>query len=393
MQLLLKRAILFAAMFVGLVALSLGRTAPAAQAAWSCTPGWRVVKTLPSARFTSVSFVPGTSQAWAVGSYFDEQHNSHPLKLHFDGRRWRQVPSPEPPGQHQGLEAVFARSASDVWAVGSYGTQQDERTRTRIEHWDGSAWSIVPSPNPPLPYGYDSAVLRDVVALAPDDVWAVGDVWQEETTPGMSTLVQHWDGNEWTIVPSPSPGADVNVLNAVARVPGFQTLWSVGFHRDELVNHPLIERYRSGTWTQIAAPAVAGDAVLSDVAALAWDNVWAVGSSGFVDGSALILQRSGTRWGVVPSPPSPLAGTRVALSAVSAVSASDIWAVGHLDRTTEVRGPVLEHWDGSKWSIARSPFTEANGQLTDVTVRRSGWGWSVGHAGNGGGVILRHCPA
>jgi hypothetical protein len=132
------------------------------------------------------------------------------------------------------------------------------------------------------------------------------------------------------------------------------------------------------------------------VTALAWDNVWAVGRSASADGPALILHRSGTHWSLVPSPPSPVAGTSVGLLAVSAVSASDIWAVGRhgYGGSSATYRPLMQHWDGSKWSIVRSPIADAvAGGLADVTMRRSGWGWSVGRDGGGAGVILRQCPA
>ena len=50
------------------------------------------------------------------------------------------------------LEGVAALAADDAWAVGWYG--QGAPSRTLIEHWDGTAWSIVSSPNKgPFPTG------------------------------------------------------------------------------------------------------------------------------------------------------------------------------------------------------------------------------------------------
>jgi hypothetical protein len=163
---------------------------PAAEAAWSCTPGWRLVQSVPGASLSGVSFVPGTSQAWAVG---EDSHWSRPRTMRFDGRRWSEVPAPAPPGMGSWLSAVFARSASDVWAVGGYWDER-EIGRTLVMHWDGSAWSIMPSPNPPSMVSQDGARLVDVVALGPDDVWAVGSVVVADATPSESPLMMHWDG-------------------------------------------------------------------------------------------------------------------------------------------------------------------------------------------------------
>lgn len=62
------------------------------------------------------------------------------------------------------LHAVAAHSATDVWAVGyASGT-------TLIEHWNGTRWSLVSSPNPA---GYDRL---SGVAVVPGStqVWAEG---------------------------------------------------------------------------------------------------------------------------------------------------------------------------------------------------------------------------
>ena len=66
----------------------------------------------------------------------------------------------------------------------------------------GLIWSAVPSNS--------QGVLEDVAAISKDDVWAVGhtSVWplgfeEGELLPS-KTLIQHWDGERWSIVPSPN---------------------------------------------------------------------------------------------------------------------------------------------------------------------------------------------
>jgi hypothetical protein len=43
-----------------------------------------------------------------------------------------------------GLSAVDATSATDAWAVGGYSS--GSASGTLILHWDGTAWTQVPSP-------------------------------------------------------------------------------------------------------------------------------------------------------------------------------------------------------------------------------------------------------
>ena len=76
---------------------------------------------------------------------------------------WTVVSSPSG-GQLNGVASV---SAHDVWAVG-----QTLAPGTLAEHWGGTAWSVVPTPNP-VP-GSDR--LSAVAAVSTSDVWAVGIV-------------------------------------------------------------------------------------------------------------------------------------------------------------------------------------------------------------------------
>src|SRR5439155_23809415 len=82
---------------------------------------------------------------------------------------WQVLETPDLLGQDQ-LSGVSALSPEDVWAVGRMISPNGQKTRTLVEHWSGTAWSVVASPNP----GTGLNELSDVAALAPDDIWAVG---------------------------------------------------------------------------------------------------------------------------------------------------------------------------------------------------------------------------
>ena len=132
---------------------------------------------------------------WAVGSYDATgccRAGTGPVVVHWDGRSWHRVPSPNVPFSARGnlagieLTGVSAVSAKDVWAV-SIATDV-------TEHWDGTRWRIIASPhrNPKT-----IAALSAVAAIAPRDVWAVGGVLNE-------TVAAHWNGVRWGIAPTPN---------------------------------------------------------------------------------------------------------------------------------------------------------------------------------------------
>src|SRR5215212_10061127 len=58
---------------------------------------------------------------------------------------WRIVASPNPSSADNVVEGLAPVTANDVWAVGWYDSG-NYTPRTMTQHWDGTAWSIVPSP-------------------------------------------------------------------------------------------------------------------------------------------------------------------------------------------------------------------------------------------------------
>src|SRR5947199_9335655 len=124
------------------------------------------------------------------------------------GAAWQIIASPNGSGQVNELHSVSALAENDVWAVGvSYNT---ERTlgSTLIEHWNGSRWSVVPSPNPSSSVN----MINAVAAVSANDAWAVGTA----PTPTDTVLILHWNGTAWSVVPNPTNGIPLAKLAALA---------------------------------------------------------------------------------------------------------------------------------------------------------------------------------
>jgi hypothetical protein len=115
-----------------------------------------------------------------------------------------------------------------VWAVGSFSS--GDGVRTLAEHWDGHRWEVVPTPNVATGYG-TANTFGSVVALGPNDVWAAGMFQNEDTDIHQHrTLLAHWDGTSWSLVPSPSPGESA-ALSDIAFGPSGEA-WSVGIYSE-----------------------------------------------------------------------------------------------------------------------------------------------------------------
>jgi hypothetical protein len=273
-----------------------------------------------------------SNDVWAVG-YYTEPITGYTRNLieHWNGSAWSAVPISTFPQSEQ-LLAVAGRSANDVWAVGSYYDTSDlsnQHFSTEIAHWNGSSWSVVPSPNVTSAGEPATCWLTSVTAFASHDVWAVG-------YSALGTLAEHWDGAQWSIVPSPNTSAQQNQLFGVSGSAA-NDIWAVGSFYDQTggpSGGPLIEHWDGMNWSiasAIAGPVTTHDQLLG-VAAPRAGEAWAVGeltNNPAVGSSLPLLQRwNGLVWAAQFTPPLGASGWQV-LSAVGAAADGTVIAVGY----------------------------------------------------------------
>jgi hypothetical protein len=298
---------------------------------------------------------------WAVG-YFVTLHK--PLAEHWDGQTWRTT-TPQARGQSSTFASVAAITPTDAWAVGGYGT--GSVSGTLIEHWDGLRWSLVQSPS----VGTISNVLYGVAANSSSDVWAVG--LYDDSNGVSQTLVEHWDGLSWSIVPSPG-GEDGGTLRGVVAISS-SDVWAVG---ESNGGQSLIEHWDGTGWGLVPSPSPQLLNVLQSVSAVSSTDVWTAGWQSLSGQSSLVEHWDGTQWSVVPGP--DIAGSTETLQGVWAISADDIWAVGMLGAGPPyVASALIEHWDGASWTIVPSPsFGTIGTQLNGVWAASGTDAYAVG---------------
>lgn len=333
--------------------------ARSADAALTCGPSWQGVP-LPSGLKYPQALAPiAADDIWVVG-------NSAPAisadiaTAHWDGSNWTLLPTPQPgtgPNELNGADGV---ASDDVWAVGAYAATSAGRYKTLVEHWDGSRWHVVASPNA----GTDAAknTLTSVNALSRTSAWAVGS-YRIPASPGTDsvrkTLIERWDGTSWSVVSSPNPAPLGNSLLGVAAA-GPNDVWAVGWKLGDRGLQSLILHYDGTAWTEEAAgPTVGTEAnVLTDVSAVGANDIWAAGY--YDDGAqrkTLTLHYDGSGWSSVPS---VSGGDGVSiLHGISASSPTDAWAVGFEYRASLGRYVTsTQHWDGSTWSAVPSAISD-----------------------------------
>lgn len=137
------------------------------------------------------------------------------------------------------------------------------------------------------------------------------------------------------------------------------------------------QAYAAGSWSIVKSANVGTTDQLSAIAAVSAGNVWAVGkasgSSGF---SSIIEHWNGASWSLVAHPAASL------FTGVAATSADDVWAVGTTFNAVSGAGaPAIEHFNGAAWSSVSAPAASGNDELNAVAALSPTDAWAVGTSG------------
>jgi hypothetical protein len=313
---------------------------------------------------------PSASSCYAVGSYQTGSARKT-LVERWNGTIWSMVTSPNPSGSvDSALTGVSCPSTTSCFAVGS--SSIGATTKTLIEHWDGTTWSIVASPNPS---GGAGPFLNGVSCASTTSCDAVGFSGFFE-----KTLVERWDGTSWSIVASPNPSGAEFVLLAGVSCASATSCSDVGAYLGGSGIHTLVERWDGTSWSVVASPDPSGDTspFLNGVSCPSTTSCYAVGEYSATSSTKTLVEHwNGTSWSIVASPNPP--GASGVLDAVSCASATSCDAVGSYS-TGSNTGPLAEHWNGTSWSIVASPKPggATDGVLNGVSCPNSTTCYAVG---------------
>lgn len=329
------------------------------------------------------AFSPGPDDVWAVGHRFVTVGGAFEFRTyaqHWDGTAWTWVPTPDREGAPATnfLFGVGGAAPADVWAVG-YSRNPGQPSVTLTEHWNGSSWSIVPSPSPSPSGSY----LLAVSAGAADDVWAVG----EQVDPGTLTeraLVLHWDGGSWSAVPYAAVDGCTDRARLTAVEATARPVLVAGTCRTATgAEQGFVDRRTASGWAvEAGAGTIPAPSRVEDLDRVG-GQVWAVGSG---PAGALTARRTEAGWAVVPAPPF---GASDQLLAVDGRTTRDVWAVGLTSQAGSAFAVRLAmHWDGTSWrAVPAGKYSRLEGVAFDGTDRSADV-WAAG-SNLGRSLILR----
>jgi hypothetical protein len=305
---------------------------------------WKLV---PGSGFGTYTGVAGlsTNDVWVVGYLYDQfSGRDLPKTLHWDGSRLTVVPAPAASPGYNHFNAVAMAGSSDVWAVG-YKTPRYYTTAftALIEHWDGSRWTVVPSPY------QGAAELTAIAAVSPTDVWAVGI----RTGIPQGSLVLHYDGTKWSTVADGHASDNTNLRGvAVTSANGVYVGGSTTGDNGDRVT--FVERWNGTSWTvepTLSEPEYNEfNAIAADPSGTVFGVGWMSPDLGYF---AFTERYDGSTWTIEPTP--EFGPPNSNLYGVVMTSPSQAWAVGY--QSGHGVGPVIIKWDGAQWSVDPDPST------------------------------------
>ena len=274
--------------------------------------------------------------------------------------------------------AVAGSSPTDIWAVGDFlpdtANSNQDATLTFAEHFDGKNWTVVPTPttgaNFTSFYG---------AAASQGQAWAVGEYLNSGYQD--RALIEHWDGSQWSIANIPQPGSVRDMLHsATATSPS--DVWAVG--DQEGANgkfETLAEHWDGSSWraTPTPNPGSTGNHLYA-IDAVSANNVWAAGMQLSTDSpdQGLVEHWDGKKWSVVPMP-APASADLVMLTGISATS-SQAWVTGEADSPEGGGQPFVAGYQGGQWTVPQLPASPDGANWTNMWgIQISGGSvWAVG---------------
>ena len=301
---------------------------------------WRLLASPGGAgEFTSFSDLscPTSARCFTVGSSFDRSDAHYrPLVEEWDGTHGSVVAIPEPTGATGSeLGGVACPSATSCLAVGDATLPSGHETL--FGQWNGTSWSITPSPDPP---GVTSLTFSGLACVSTTDCFAVGSTIVDPHVRTSNTLVEHWDGTSWSVMTTPNRPVKFNQLVDVS-CPTSTSCTAVGFSYDGAKKDTLVERWDGMTWSIVPSPDASGTTHTSllGVSCASDTSCVAVGDDLPVGGrfyAAVLEKWDGTSWSLVPVPlPATALGSQ--LLGVSC-GAGPCFAVGSYN------GPRYSEW-------------------------------------------------
>jgi hypothetical protein len=297
------------------------------------------------------------------------------LTEHWNGTKWAVVTSPNPAGSSgTRLDGVACTAAKSCLAVGDYSDSASHDTLPTAQKWNGTKWSLV---TVPAPSGATDTSLGAIACTATANCWAVG-------ASGESTLGENWNGTKWSIVstPSPNPGKPDDLSGVTC--PASNECWAVGDTFPGDFSGSLTEKWNGTAWAVVGTPnSGAGELIGASCSATADCVSVGIGNNLF----AIAQLWKGTAWAKT-TPKKPSGATESELNGVSCPSGGPACEAVGFSGSSSGTPALAEGWTGSAWALQSTPAISGSSftDLEGVSCTTPGSCWAVGQSQGSSGT-------
>ena len=318
------------------------------------------------------------TDAWAVGTYYPSCGGPlATLAQHWDGTRWTTYPLPNVGVQENTLLGVSMPTSGKAWAVGYYVSGQFLQS-TLIEHYDGSTWSVVPSPSP----GARQNILYGVQAISDSDVWAVGA--QQDANGLWHTLAEHWNGSAWSVASTVDGGSNGNQLYAVKSLAS-NDVYAAGQQAGAAFpNKALVEHWNGKAWSLVTPPSDSASALPLGLTATP-TSLTLVGQQESDSAPYTTYVASGSPSALAIEATPNVNGDENDLFGAETAADGSTWAIGWAEDTSgDVHTPLVLHSANGSWSIVATPSLKGDSGFAGIAAIPGGGLWAVGETSGQG---------
>ena len=279
------------------------------------------------------------------------------------------------------LGSVSAVSPADVWVAGVHDVTSKDAAEPLVLHWNGTTWMTLKTP---VFAGRVQTSLDGLSALSPTDAWVAGYYGIGAYHP----LILHCNGTACQQVTTPILRGIGTALYGVSAVSPTD-VWVAGAANGG--NARLMLHWNGQAWMRVATPAPSGaqDTALFGVSADSPTDAWAAGSYLLPGGTGgpMMLHWNGNAWTLAKAP--AIGGAPLGADAISAVSPTDVWAAG----TYSVSDQAIVRWDGKTWTQMKIPAICETSCLYGVSAVSPTDAWTAGSSYSTGPYkrLILHC--
>jgi len=350
---------------VALMVLGLVCGGPVAAAV--AVPAWTVVPSTERDGSTQSQLLavacPSATFCIAVGNYVHGRTEG--LIERWNGANWAVMHARNPRGfWYSTLSGIACPTTTSCFAVGTWTSYRSGNTL--IEHWDGTAWSIMPSPTPAGGYN-----LQDVACPSATSCFAVAGY--SGGYEGGKTI-EHWNGTRWTVMTDTSVGASARAALYGVACPSANNCFAVGdSNRADLARCPLVEHWTGhGSWKLMDGTPCRGDQpygpwVGADLAGVACPTNTSCFSVGWGNDPVFLRWNGRGAWTLQDSPVAGGPGGDTWPAHVTCTSTTSCVAVGQLYiKNDKAWRALIEQWNGTTWTLATPPVSPVYAELFGI---------------------------